>query len=1211
VRPLTKEGFVTLTEEVPAAELAGDTFVPIVCKVELPPDMTSAQVTLAIALDDTAPKDVVMFAWDPTWGAARAIDASGPSQKRVIGPLPGSGTYGVTRRPNPWTIEGYVGADRNEAQDAPSLLRNLSSQPFTAGHYDGQQLFVGNGPRLLIYRYLLPASPGLSPDVVLGQPDLATTINSTSASLFGTTGALGSIWSDAKQLVASSGNRVLVWRQIPRAALAPVDLVLGQSDFSTNKANATGVSASSFSAASQVDSDGVRLVVADALNHRVLAWNAFPSVTGQPADIVIGQADFTSSVAYAGATPLYIPLGAVFAGGNALWVTGSGGPALAHTGLTNNATTDFLAFGWIPAAQPGEPMSRPGAIVADLAQGLAVRDYGLNRVVATRTLPSSAGPAAFVLGQPDPSRSVGIAFSNTGGNNPSRVSASTFGSYPGMGHGAGTLIVPDDRRLLIWDTAPTYNLEPATRVLGQAGFTVNERNDYRSVSASTLAQPTDVALSGDTVAVTDRGNNRVLLYKAADLIADPLPKAFAIVGQPDERSYVANVDVVTPSAKTLSGPAAVALDGTHLVVVDTENHRVLIWNKLPQANGIGADLVLGQADFAGRRPNRGRLDVDKDGDSDADADGFFYPTDVASDGAHLFVVDRQNNRILVWDTWPTTNGQAASRVIGQPDFKKVKPHRGQGAFTITADGFNLPSAMELVGTTLWVADTENNRVVRWDNVLASPSPAAFVGQPDGATVTNANYRFDNSSYRGVPTDPQNTSTVSVLRPRALTLAGGKLYVSEVDSNRVHVFDASSLTPMAILGQTFDAGNQPNANGVTAAGLAEPMGLASDGTRLWVVDSRNHRVLGYGLQGLVSGASASFVVGQASMFTNGFNQSSLGQGGVTSQPRGLAIVGSDLYVADANNNRVFVTEAKLPQSAKPSRVYGQPNDTLTLPNNGGAPSASSLNGPRGVWGNDATVMIADTGNNRVLFYDRTKGTDAIRVLGQPDFTKAQANQGGAPSLSTMREPTATCSDGARLFVVDAANNRVLGWNKLPTPDGVAADLVLGQADGVGVLGNRGSTPDANTLSGPAGCVMAQGALFVADAGNNRVLRWNAPPSASGTAADVVLGQPDFKQRTPAATVFDVDHLAGPVGLAFDGTNLLVVDRDLARVLSYAGDASKGGKATEVLGGIGGPSLLRGSGGIAILRGPLFTTRVFVSETTSDRVAVVAPLSRLLQ
>jgi hypothetical protein len=547
-------------------------------------------------------------------------------------------------------------------------------------------------------------------------------------------------------------------------------------------------------------------------------------------------------------------------------------------------------------------------------------------------------------------------------------------------------------------------------------------------------------------------------------------------------------------------------------------------------------------------------------------------------------------------------------VIGQASFKDVGPHRNAGAFNIVADGFNLPTAALLDGSSLWVADTENNRVVRWDNALTGAAPTGFLGQPNGTTVTNPNYKFEATVYHGTATDPPPTTGTSFLRPRGLAKAAGKLFVSEIDSNRIHVVDMQSFQSVAYLGQPADTGSQPNQGGVTAAGLAEPMGLGADGTNLWVADSRNHRVLGYTIATIATGASASLVVGQGSMQINGFNASSLASGGATAQPRGLAASGDAVWVADSNNHRVLVLKGSDPNAA-PVQILGQPNDTLALPNSGGPPSAHTMNGPRGVSLDDQHVIVADTGNHRVLVFSKTGGADAIAVIGQNDFGSVLPNAGGTPSPTSLREPSSTCTDGTRFAIADTGNNRVLVWKSFPQPS-QSPDAILGQPDATSVLGNRGGAPGADTLAVPMGCAWLGDALLVADTGNNRVLRWNHVPQGGGQPADVILGQPNEKSRSPASSVFDLEHLAGPAALAFDGTNLYVVDRDLARTIVYGGASLEGGKATDSLGGEGGPSLLRSSGGIAAVRGPLFTTKLYVSDTSSDRVVVVTPYSRLL-
>ena len=109
------------------------------------------------------------------------------------------------------------------------------------------------------------------------------------------------------------------------------------------------------------------------------------------------------------------------------------------------------------------------------------------------------------------------------------------------------------------------------------------------------------------------------------------------------------------SAANLNHPMKVVSDGKRLIVSDTYNNRVLIWDRIPTQNYIPADLVIGQKDmiqnFPGTAPDKLR-----------------WPTGVTTDGSKLAVADAYNNRVLIWTHFPTANGQPADIVIGQPDF---------------------------------------------------------------------------------------------------------------------------------------------------------------------------------------------------------------------------------------------------------------------------------------------------------------------------------------------------------------------------------------------------------------------------------------------------------------------------------------------------------------------------------------------------------------
>ena len=135
-----------------------------------------------------------------------------------------------------------------------------------------------------------------------------------------------------KLFVSDTGrNRVFIWNKIPKSEYQEPDLVLGQVDAVETGRNSGGiVSASTLQYPSGIWSDGNIVIVADAWNHRVLIWLSMPTENGAPADVVLGQPDFTANqpnVSGIGADPsqnsLNWPYG-VFSDGKGLWVADTG-----------------------------------------------------------------------------------------------------------------------------------------------------------------------------------------------------------------------------------------------------------------------------------------------------------------------------------------------------------------------------------------------------------------------------------------------------------------------------------------------------------------------------------------------------------------------------------------------------------------------------------------------------------------------------------------------------------------------------------------------------------------------------------------------------------------------------------------------------------------------------------------------------------------------
>jgi hypothetical protein len=126
-------------------------------------------------------------------------------------------------------------------------------------------------------------------------------------------------------------------------------------------------------------------------------------------------------------------------------------------------------------------------------------------------------------------------------------------------------------------------------------------------------------------------------------------------------------------------------------VADSGNHRVLVWNSFPVSNAQAADLVIGQGDFISNSDNRGL--------SAPTAATLSSPSDVAYDGTTLAIADYGNHRVLIYDTFPTSNGASATRLLGQTSFST-----NTIPTTLSDTSILRPGSVELGGGYLLVAD---------------------------------------------------------------------------------------------------------------------------------------------------------------------------------------------------------------------------------------------------------------------------------------------------------------------------------------------------------------------------------------------------------------------------------------------------------------------------------------------------------------------------
>jgi len=281
------------------------------------------------------------------------------------------------------------------------------------------------------------------------------------------------------------------------------------------------------------------------------------------------------------------------------------------------------------------------------------------RVLVWNNLPTiNNQPADLELGQPgfltsannNPNTTLGMA-------NPIAITSDSKYLY---------LADRSDNRILIWNLPIVQNQQQANFVLGQSTLAAIGANQGGGVTSKSLWAPSGIAVDNQRLYVSDAGNNRVLIYNLP--VTANNQAANVVLGQPNMNCNVA--DVATGScvagalsSQNLSSPIHVAVLGNRLAVADRFNNRVLIWNSIPTINQQSADVVLGQSSMATAGASAG-------------SQGLSQPWGIFMDLNHIFVGDTFNNRVLVWNSFPIQNGQAADLVFGQPDMNQFAADNG-------------------------------------------------------------------------------------------------------------------------------------------------------------------------------------------------------------------------------------------------------------------------------------------------------------------------------------------------------------------------------------------------------------------------------------------------------------------------------------------------------------------------------------------------------
>jgi DNA-binding beta-propeller fold protein YncE len=292
-------------------------------------------------------------------------------------------------------------------------------------------------------------------------------------------------------------------------------------------------------------------------------------------------------------------------------------------------------------------------------------------------------------------------------------------------------------------------------------------------------------------------------------------------------------------------------------------------------------------------------------------------------------------------------------------------------------------------------------------------------------------------------------------------------------------------------------------------LAFPGKVLADAAskRLFISDSNHNRIVITDLNGKFIEAVGS---GKAAASDGDFALAAF------NRPQGLALDGTNLYVADTENQRIRLVDLK---TRRVSTVGGT-GKLEDFTGEGGAALKTGLRSPWDLSLVGKSLFIAMAGSHQIWRLDLEQN-----LLEPYAGTRVEARIDGKRALSAFAQPSGLASDGKSLFVADSESNiiRRIDFQKDKVETLVGGDLyVFGDEDGEG---------DDVRLQHPLGVALYGNKVLIADTYNHKIKLLDAENRTVKTFLGTgKSGQADGK--TPS--------FYEPAGLSIAGGKLYVAD-----------------------------------------------------------------------
>lgn len=574
----------------------------------------------------------------------------------------------------------------------------------------------------------------------------------------------------------------------------------------------------------------------------------------------------------------------------------------------------------------------------------------------------------------------------------------------------------------------------------------------------------------------------------------------------------------------------IATDGTHLILADRNNNRVLIWNELPEEN-TEPDIVIGQKNFITNNPGTG-------------LDELNWPVAVATDGTHVIVADTYNDRILIWNSFPAENGQEADIVLETPDKKPMEHGDLKWPWGVWTDGNKLAVTSTTAGQVLiWnqfpVEDYQEPDIVLDVDDLGTPRAVYSDGTHFVVTDHNAFDTFDHGNFfwNSFPTEDDEEYDFFVSNPEVMGGGSGALHSEEMFG--LDVTDDGKLLGITNAGlyiwNSFpeDENDAPNLKFTTMDSYdftsGDGSGIAVAGEQVFISLSNSNKIVVYNTIPTHTNEMPDFSIGSPDIDTN-----TLATHYFITNPVPVSN-GESLFVSSDFDDKLYVWKNLPDESgAYPDFVYSLRD---------------------GGWDNELfgnTLVLA--GKTTVIVWEE------LPLNGQePDIIFSD-------SIGSVKfqEIKGVALDENYFYLADQQADKIYVWEGIPDKDtepvfSISTEIPARlSSDGnyLAAIANNGvEIYNVVTLSSnsepliyikksfnlPGSALISYGHLFVADTGFNSVKIWEDIEDAiNGKEPDVILGKTEQDLIFEALSHPEIgkDKIFWPGAVSFDGNYLWV-------------------------------------------------------------------------